>query len=113
MITEKCALLVGIEHNGKVHFDVKLRPQKVGDAIEALENDRARNNDSYLGLCVLAKQMVQLGDIPAAEITPELLMELYETDMSVINEALRRLQVRLTSFRGADKNASQADSGAA
>lgn len=112
MITEKCTLFIGIEHGEKTHRDMELRPQKVGDAITALENERARQNEGYLGLCVLARQIIRFGDIPADDITPELLMEIYEADMTVINDALRRLQVRQTSFRGADKNASQANSGA-
>jgi hypothetical protein len=113
MITEKITLTIGIEHAGKEHREMELRPQKVGDAIDALENDRARQNDHYLGLCVLSKQIIRLGDIPPAAITPELLMGLYEIDMTVINEGLRRLQVRQISFRSPGKDASQADAGTA
>jgi hypothetical protein len=78
---------------------VELRPQKVGDSIDALENDRARKNDSYMGLCVLASQIQRLGEIPQSEITADMLMGLYEVDMIEINDALRRLQTRQNGFR--------------
>lgn len=102
MLTESCILPMGIDYEGELHRDLELRPQRIGDTIDALESDRARHNDSYLGLCVLARQIVRLGRIPAQAITPELLMNLYDTDMAVINEALRRLQTRQASFRDAD-----------
>jgi len=100
MITEKGTLIVGVEYEGKVHKDFELRPQLVKDSIDAIEDDRARKNDSYLGLCVIAKQITKLGDIPKDKITAELLMNMYEIDLSAISEASRRLQKRLQSFRG-------------
>jgi hypothetical protein len=54
----------------------------------------ARQNDSYMGLCVLAKQIVRFGEIPQNTITADLLMELYETDMVVLYEAIGRLQTK-------------------
>lgn len=109
---EKCTLPVGLEYQGKIHRDVEIRPQKVGDTIAALENDRARKNESFLGLCVLARQIVRLGDISPEAITAELLMDLYEADMLAINDALRRLQTRQTSFRGGHEAPAEADAGA-
>jgi len=103
-LTETCILPLGIEYKGEIHRELELRPQRVGDTIDALENDRARHNDSYLGLCVLARQVVRLGHIPATDITPDLLMNLYDMDMAAINEALGRLQKRQASFRNADEN---------
>jgi phage FluMu protein gp41 len=112
-LTETCTLPLGIEYNGEIHRELELRPQRVGDTIDALENDRARHNDSYLGLCVLARQVVRLGRIPAPDITPDLLMNLYDTDMAAINAALGRLQMRQASFRNADENPPKNDAGIA
>lgn len=98
-LKEKGALTVGIEHGGKVHEEFVLRPQIVRDSIEAIENERANRNESYLGLCILGKQIESLGDIPKADITPELLMNMYEVDLAIISKAARRLQKRQRSFR--------------
>lgn len=99
MITEKGTLAIGIEHGGKTHKEFVLKPQMVRDSIEAIENERARRNESYLGLCILEKQLEKLGDIPRKEVTPELLMDMYEVDLAIVSEASRRLQKRQRSFR--------------
>jgi phage FluMu protein gp41 len=111
MITEKGTLIIGIEYEGKIHKEFELRPQIVRDSIDAAEDDRAKRNDSYLGLCVLAKQIIKLGDIPKEKITAELLMNMYEVDLAVISEASRRLQKRLQSFRGEDKAIKEVSAG--
>lgn len=111
MITEKGTLSIGVEYEGKTHKDFELRPQIVKDSIDAIEDDRARKNDSYLGLCVLAKQITRLGDIPKEKITADLLMNMYETDLAVISEAARRLQKRLQSFRGESETPQKANTG--
>lgn len=111
MITEKGTLIVGVEHEGKVHKEFELSPQLVRDSVDAIENDRAKRNESYLGLSILAKQIKKLGDIPKEKITAELLMNMYETDLAAISEAARRLQKRLQSFRGDDKASKEADTG--
>ena len=99
MMTEKGSLIVGVEYNGKSHKDFILRPQLVSDSVDAVENDRARRNDSYLGLCVVSRQLEKLGDIPKEKITPELLMGMYEVDLAEISAASRRLQKKQRSFR--------------
>lgn len=99
MMTTKGTLMIGIEYNGKTHTDFVLRPQIVRDSIEAVENERAQHNESYLGLCILSKQILSIGDIPEKDITPELLMDMYEVDLSIITEASRRLQKQQRTFR--------------
>lgn len=111
MITEKGTLIIGIEYEGKVHKEFELRPQLVKDSIDAIEDDRARKNESYLGLSVIGKQIIRLGDIPKEKITAEMLMNMYEVDLAVISDASRRLQKRLQSFRGESKTAEKTDSG--
>ncbi|MDA8170322.1 MAG: hypothetical protein M0Z48_00635 [Nitrospiraceae bacterium] len=103
MMTEKGTLPVGVEYEGKPQRDFELRPQLVQDSVDAVEEERAQRNESYLGVCVLAKQLTKLGDIPKEKITPTLLMGMYEADLGVISAAARRLQQRLARFSGADE----------
>lgn len=99
MIKEHGELAVGIEFHGTIHKDFTIRPALVRDSVEAIEISRARQNDSYLGLCTLARQIEKIGAIPKDEITADLLMDMYEVDLSIITEASRRLQKRQRSFR--------------
>lgn len=102
MITEKGKLPVGIEFAGKCHRDYELRAQKLRDSIEALEDERAAKNDPYFAVCLLARQIVRLGEIPGDSITPELLMELYDEDARELTQAKERLAKKLASFRDKD-----------
>jgi phage FluMu protein gp41 len=107
MQTEKGMLPTGIEHGGAIHRAFEMRPRKVRDSIEAMEDPRARDNDSYMGLAILSGQMLSLGDIPKDQITTELLMELYETDLAELYAAAGRLEKRQQSFRGPGISAPQ------
>ncbi len=111
MITEKCTLPIGVEYNGKLHRDCELRPSLVRDSIEAVEDARAQTNESYLGLVILSKQLIRLGDIPSDELTPELFMGMYEPDLVTIRNASERLKKRLQSFRGGDDGSPEGDTG--
>ncbi|OGQ60740.1 MAG: hypothetical protein A3J24_06415 [Deltaproteobacteria bacterium RIFCSPLOWO2_02_FULL_53_8] len=102
MITEKGQLPVGLEFAGKCHRDYEIRGQKLKDSIDALEDERARKNDAYFGVCLLAKQIVKLGEIPCDAITPELLGELYDEDVRELSQAKERLAKKLAAFRGED-----------
>lgn len=99
MITEKFTLLDGIEFGGKTHRDIEMRPRKVGDSVNALENERAQTNEAYMGLVILAAQIIALGDIPKDQITADLLMDITDDDMTEINEKLVRLRNRVKTFR--------------
>lgn len=112
MITEKITLLDGIEYEGVTHRDLVIRQQKIRDSIDALDDDRAQNNNAYMGLAVLAGQVISLGSIPKDKITPELLMDLSDDDMNEINEGLARLRNRVKNFRAENKTVQTADSGA-
>lgn len=111
MITEKGTLVIGVEYDGKTHTDFELRPQIVADSVDAMEDEKARRNDSYLGLIVVAKQLIKLGDIPKEQITAELLMGMQDIDMSEINGALKRLQIKQQSFRRKSEAPAQPHSG--
>ncbi|MBI4746827.1 MAG: hypothetical protein HY786_09940 [Deltaproteobacteria bacterium] len=103
MITEKGQLPVGIVYNGKTHKEFVIRPQKVRDSVEALEDERANTNNAYLGIALLTRQIEAIGDMPKDKITTELLMDMYDVDIGALNDAKERLAKRLKSFRGEDK----------
>jgi len=99
MIREQGSLLIGVEYDGRLHADFTIRPQLVRDSIEALSDERAANDQRYLGVSILAKQIEKLGDIPKEQITADLLMNMYNDDFTLLVEADRRLEARLRSFR--------------
>lgn len=98
MEQEKGSLAVGIEHDGRIHKEFILRPQIVRDSIEAMEDERAQKSNSYFGLCLLTKQIVKLGDVPYAKITPDLVMQLTDVDFEILVKAKEALESRLRSF---------------
>lgn len=98
MEREKGTLAVGLHYEGILHKEFVLRPQIVGDSIEALEDERAQKNNSYFGLCLLTKQIVKLGNIPQDKITPELVMQLTDVDFEILVKAKEALESRLRSF---------------
>lgn len=105
MITQKVTLPVGIEIDGVLHRDVVLRPQKVRDSIEALKDERAQADESWLGLVLQCRQMSKLGTLKPEQITPELLMDLFDVDMQVLMEGAAQLRERLRTFRDAGQTA--------
>lgn len=98
MDQEKGTLGVGVEYEGKNHKDFVLRPQIVRDSLEAMEDERAQKSNSYFGLCLLTKQIVKLGDVPYAKITPDLVMQLTDVDFEILVKAKEALESRLRSF---------------
>lgn len=112
MMTEKGVLIFGLDFEGKTHKEFELRLQLVSDSVDALEEyQRAVRNDSFMGLCVLAKQLLSLGEIPKAKITPMLLMQLTEADLGEITEASKRLHAAVARFRNKDKAAEKGHAG--
>jgi phage FluMu protein gp41 len=111
MMTETGTLPLGVRWDGEAQRDFEVRPQLVRDSVEAMEEPRALGNDSYLGVCILARRIVRIGRIPKAEITPGLLMDMHEADMAAITQACVRLEKRLLSFRGEDAPAKEGGSG--
>lgn len=107
MITEKIILPVGVEVDGVVHREVVLRPQKVRDSIDAMEDERAANNESWMGLQLQARQIVSFGSLKPEQITPELLLDLYDVDMQALMGGAAKLRERLKTFRGEDKESAQ------
>jgi phage FluMu protein gp41 len=107
MLTEKGTLPVGLEHNGITHKDFEIREQLVRDSVTVFDDPfrakRAEKNDSFMGLCILAGQLLTLGSIPKEEITPELLLDMTQSDINELSAAARRLEERRKSFRSETK----------
>ena len=103
MLTEKGTLPVGIEYDGTIHREFELREQIVRDSIELFDDParskRAANNVQYAATCILASQIVNLGTIPKAAITGELLLDMHQDDFMALREADERLEERRESFR--------------
>ncbi|MDH3975616.1 MAG: hypothetical protein OEV42_15165 [Deltaproteobacteria bacterium] len=116
MIKEEGTLPIGVEFDGEVHRDFVLRPQVVRDTIDLMDSeyaDRANKNDHYFGICLLAGQLEKLGNIPVEEITPDLLLNMYDDDFRVIHLAKEALESRLSTFRKENEGKEEAASVAA
>ncbi len=99
MIKEKRTLPIGIEHNGKVHRDLEIEARRVAHMLDALEEEKARENIRYREICMYACQVVKLGDIPKEEITGELLLSMFPQDFEVLTEAADTAQTRAETFQ--------------
>jgi len=116
MIKETGTLPIGVEFNGKVHRDFVLRPQVVRDTIDLMDSeyaDRANGNDHFFGICLLSGQLEKLGDIPKKEITPDLLLNMYDDDFRVVINSKEALESRLRTFRKENERKETATSAAA
>jgi hypothetical protein len=100
MMKGEGTLPVGVEFEGVTHRAFVLRPEKVRDSIEAMEDEKAKTNNTYLYIATFARQIEKLGDIPKESITPELLMDMTEVDFEEMERAKKALELRLKSFRG-------------
>jgi hypothetical protein len=101
--TIKGALTTGVEFNGKFQKDFEIRIGTIGDLVALLETpagERAAKNFIFQQVALNALRLVKLGDIPKAQITPELLLELTEQDMNTLSAAARQTADRGDQFQG-------------
>ncbi len=102
MLTEKGTLPIGVEKDGQVHKDFEIREQTIADTIAVYDEPdiavRAEKNSAYLGLCILAGQVLSIGEIPEHEVTPDLLLGLTPADFNALSAAAARLEERRKSF---------------
>lgn len=114
MLTEKGTLPFGIEKDGAVHRKYSLREQLVCDAIEVFDStdgERAGKNDSYFGVCVMARRL-SIEGIPLEEVTTALLMNMRQTDFNELAAADKRLEEKRRTFRSAAEAAAKAPNSA-
>lgn len=98
MIKEKGKLPIGLHINGVWHRDFVLRPRLVRDTVQALEDPRT-NEEGFRGVALLATQIEKLGNIPPDEITPDLLLGMFDTDLGEVMAKAGALEARLIRFR--------------
>lgn len=110
MTTVKGTLPIGIEYGGKVHREFKLRPRLVRDSVEAAE-EVGDGSESRTGLAILARQFVQLGNIPPTGITTEVLLDMYEEDLGELYRAAEEVAAKLKTFRGSRQEPAAAGTG--
>lgn len=103
MLTITGSLLVGVEFNEETHCDFELREQLVKDSVDIFDNAknsaRATANDGFYAVCLLAKRIVRLGDIPAESISPELLLGMHQVDFNELTKAAHEIEERRRRFR--------------
>lgn len=104
---EKDTLIIGVEHNGKTCRDFSVEPITVRDRLAILDADEeVRSNLERLGALSLSKQL-RIEGIPQEKITPDFVLDMYEDDMTEVQEALGRLEKRIAVFR--EKKTAPAD----
>ncbi|MDO9053844.1 MAG: hypothetical protein Q7U37_07955 [Gallionella sp.] len=91
MITADGVLPIGLEFAGKRHSRFKIRPAKVRDTLDAIAEVESDSGLKFY-IAVLAKQLVELGDIPKEQITAALLAELFDVDLAAIQVVQENLE---------------------
>lgn len=102
-------LPVGVLFDGKLHRDVVMRLATVGDEIDALDEGIS---DNGAPLAVIACCLEKLGDIPAEDITYELLHGgLVSEDYSYLVQLKAEVKKKLKSTYSDTANTSTPSSG--
>lgn len=100
--TEKGKLLDGILFNGTLHVDFEIRLPVLADTGQALDDAEERfgsvegfASDAFYRAAVMASTLKSLGNIPADDLTAELLYNnLTPDDYDVLNEARNQLKAK-------------------
>lgn len=111
MVKEKGKLPIGLLVNGVWHRDFVLRPRLVSDTVKALEDPRT-NDEGFRGVALLAVQIEKLGDIPPDQITSDLLLGMFDSDLGEVMAKAGALEARLIRFRKESEEAQKAAPGA-
>lgn len=98
--TESGKLLDGIPFKGSIHTDFEIRLPVLRDTGQALEDAEDKYgevtgwaSDAFYRAAVMASTLVRLGDIPAGELTAELLHEnLTSDDYDLLVKAREKLK---------------------
>lgn len=88
-------LPIGFAYGGKLYQEFTLRPALLKDNIEAIEECGPDASNLRLGVAVLVRQIVKLGDIPKTAITTSLVMQMHEEDYDALDRASEALTRKL------------------
>ncbi len=114
--TVKGTLPIGVEHDGKVHTEFEIRSAFVRDSVEVYDiydAERLGRNELYSGVCLTCYRIESLGDIPLLEITPDLLMNMFNEDLRALNDASDKAAANARSFRDKDSDKTSKEAGGA
>lgn len=78
---------------GNVHREGVMRLATARDEIEPLRDASVRSNGAYLSVLLLARTVTRLGEFGPAQVTPDLIQDLYAVDF----DHLQRLYERVNS----------------
>ncbi|EDI8720421.1 hypothetical protein GEM17_18445 [Salmonella enterica] len=109
-MTGKGTLLYGIEYDGRTHYDFEIRIPVMSDVYTALDQaERVHGNsdsgagDLYYRMALMALVLTRLGDLPAQDITPELLLSgLLSEDYERLNETIGALKKKRRNENAGD-----------
>jgi len=86
-------LPVGVLYKDELHTEFELRRATVRDNLDILsgpDKDKAAADNNYAAVCIWAKRIVRLGNIPADAITPELVLDMDLEDFGALETAARQ-----------------------
>lgn len=87
-------LAYGVAYGGRRHYDFAMRLPTIGDNIDALEA-LPQGSVARIDLTMFAACMERLGEIPADEMTYELLASMDPADLDVIYEKVGEAKKKL------------------
>lgn len=91
VVTVSGELPDGVEVDGQVHRAFTLRPPKVRDNAEAVDEVGATNAVA-LSAAILARQIVTLGTLKPEQITYDLVAEMHPEDFNVLEAKAQELE---------------------
>lgn len=111
MIRVTGKLIEGVIVDGHEHHDFTLKPLTVRDTIELQADEFASTSDEHMGICVIARQIEKLGDLPREKITRELVMDMADIDFELLVKKQKELSEKLRSFFPKEEHAQPAGAG--
>ncbi len=78
-----------VDNDGNLHRNGIMRLATAKDEIEPLNDSRVKTNELYLGLLLLSRVILRLGDLKT--ITPEVIENLFSSDYSYLQDLYLRL----------------------
>jgi hypothetical protein len=78
-----------VDMEGRIHRQGAMRLATAMDEIEPLQDPRVQANEAYLVILLLARVVTRLGDL--SSITPQIIENLYASDLAYLQEVYQRL----------------------
>jgi len=83
-----------VDGDGHRHRQGRMRLATALDEVEAVAYPRVQANEAYLSIALLSRVITRLGELQS--ITPEIVEDLYVTDVAYLED----LYLRLNSYEG-------------